>query len=274
MNYIFHPLVKQLLEAFIDQPRSSLLISGPPGSGKSGCLDYLVEQILGGQGRPGEVLRLADNSIDSMRQLLTQLSRTRQDISRPRLAVIDDLGSLNPAAQTILLKTLEEPPAGSHFLLAALDNSLPATIVSRCQLVQLRRPKQADIFKLLASYPSKQLEKAYQAADGWPAAMIGYLKDQDSPINQQIRLAKGFLAKDGQRRAVHLFSKDNQADLSQLLAGLIRLSRAKLMSAANSNSQAQAKLWLRRLEKLQSLQQRFSDGQNRRGLALGLAAIF
>jgi DNA polymerase-3 subunit delta' len=58
---------------------------------------------------------------------------------RYKIFLIQDVHMANDSFANKLLKTLEEPPGHALFLLTALDrNRLLATIVSRCQLLELR----------------------------------------------------------------------------------------------------------------------------------------
>ena len=55
---------------------------------------------------------------------------------RARVVLVDPAHELNPTASNILLKTLEEPPSGTHFVLITTAASrLLTTIRSRCQRV-------------------------------------------------------------------------------------------------------------------------------------------
>ena len=59
--------------------------------------------------------------------------------ARYRLIVIQEADRMNTQAANALLKVLEEPPLGTHFVLLALQPSeLLPTIVSRCQVLRFR----------------------------------------------------------------------------------------------------------------------------------------
>lgn len=270
-----HPTSQRLLDSFAADPRGSLLVTGPAGSGRTTSLDYLIQQTLGREHRPGEVLFLTDKNIDGLRQLLKQLSLTRHNPKKPRLAVIDKVDQLVVAAQSILLKTLEEPPAKSHFVLTAESaQSLPPTIVSRCQLVRLRRPAKADLFKLFPAKTKLELELAHLIADGWPGDFCQLASDQNSDLQQQVKLAKDYLGLDKQGRAIYLTNKANLETIDQLLAGLIRLAQAALRTAAAQDKLEVCQSWQKRLERLLWLDEFFSATSSQRALALGLTSIF
>jgi len=61
-----------------------------------------------------------------------------------KVIVVHPAESLNAAAFNALLKSLEEPPPNTHFLLVShRPHLLPATITSRCQQVALAAPAEA-----------------------------------------------------------------------------------------------------------------------------------
>jgi len=88
-------------------------------AGKSASQDIRIEQIR----------RLNDWAVNTSHR------------GRAKVALIYPADALNPAAANALLKTLEEPPPGVQFLLAAhrLDALLP-TIRSRCRHAAMPRP--------------------------------------------------------------------------------------------------------------------------------------
>ena len=74
-----------------------------------------------------------------------------------KLGLIDDADCMNTQAQNAFLKTLEEPPRDTFFILATANpSSLLPTIISRCQTILLLTNKcaytfagTADLFKVL-----------------------------------------------------------------------------------------------------------------------------
>lgn len=78
--------------------------------------------------------------VGRVRELIawTQLTSHR---GGSRVAVIAPAERMNASAANALLKTLEEPPAGTYlFLVSDQPGRLPATIVSRCQRLIAPRP--------------------------------------------------------------------------------------------------------------------------------------
>lgn len=92
------------------------------------------------EGKPYETKR--NIPIDEVRALQRRLT-TRPTLGERRVVIVDPADDLEPNAANALLKSLEEPPAGTYFLLVAhrIGRLLP-TIRSRCRI--LRFPAVAD----------------------------------------------------------------------------------------------------------------------------------
>jgi DNA polymerase III delta' subunit len=64
---------------------------------------------------------------------------TRPYVSKRKVFIIDDAEALTAEAANALLKLLEEPPAHVNFILTTSNESaIPATVISRCQVIPLR----------------------------------------------------------------------------------------------------------------------------------------
>ena len=77
--------------------------------------------------------------IDQVREAIDRAAY-RPFEGRRRVVIVDDADALNAEAQNALLKTLEEPPAASTFVLVTSrpDMLLP-TVLSRCQRLRFGR---------------------------------------------------------------------------------------------------------------------------------------
>ena len=87
--------------------------------------------------------------IDQVRDAIER-SAYRPFEGRRRVVILDDADAMNPDAQNALLKTLEEPPAASTFVLVTSrpDMLLP-TVRSRCQRLRFGRLSPADVAAVL-----------------------------------------------------------------------------------------------------------------------------
>jgi DNA polymerase-3 subunit delta' len=103
----------------------------------------------------GEVLK-----IDQIRDMQRRL-RFRPLEGGRRVCLIDAADRLNDAASNALLKTLEEPPDGTHLILiSSRPRLLLPTILSRCQWVKFRSLSRAHIVQILKKSHSLEGEKA------------------------------------------------------------------------------------------------------------------
>lgn len=79
-------------------------------------------------------------SIAQIRQLISQLAE-RPLLASRRAFILDDADRMRAEGFNALLKTLEEPPPHGHLILVtAHADALPATVLSRCQLVRFAPP--------------------------------------------------------------------------------------------------------------------------------------
>ncbi len=84
---------------------------------------------------------------------------------RRRVVIVDDAEAMAPAAQSALLKTLEEPPSATVFLLvSAMPDALLPTVRSRCPRVRFAQLAAADVAHVLVR------DHGYTAADAQAAA--------------------------------------------------------------------------------------------------------
>ncbi len=108
---------------------------------------------------------------------------------RRKIAVVDDVDSMNDEAANAFLKTLEEPPPGAVLiLLGTSPEQQLETIVSRCQVVRFEPLAQAELASLL-------LEKGI-AADEAEALKLASMAD--GSVSRALGLADPEL--DGYRR--------------------------------------------------------------------------
>lgn len=103
-------------------------------------------------GRSPDVLEIdgaSNNSVDDVRAIRENISYGPVK-SKRKAYIIDEVHMLSKSAFNALLKTLEEPPAHTVFILATTDpQKIPMTVLSRCQRYDLRRLGTADIVRQL-----------------------------------------------------------------------------------------------------------------------------
>jgi DNA polymerase-3 subunit delta' len=129
------------------------------------------------EGKPYQTKR--NITVDQVRAMQQRLT-TRPTLGNRRAIIIDPADELEKSAANALLKSLEEPPAGSHFLLVVhrLGRLLP-TLRSRCRLLQFPRVGAAEIDGILHR-EAPQADDAVRAAaiaaaGGSPGAAIHFI---------------------------------------------------------------------------------------------------
>ncbi len=110
--------------------------------------------------------------VEDVRQLRDSLHHTRGRAGH-RVAIIDSIDDCNPAAANALLKTLEEPPADTTFLLVShRPGQLLPTIKSRCHNLALRPIAADDVRAILLEHDAglapAELDRAVALSGGRP----------------------------------------------------------------------------------------------------------
>jgi len=102
-----------------------------------------------------EIDAASNRGIDEIRDLKEKLhfAPTR---GKAKIYIIDEVHMLTKEAFNALLKTLEEPPSHSYFILATTEvHKIPETIISRCQRFDFKRIGERELIDRL-KYIAKQ----------------------------------------------------------------------------------------------------------------------
>lgn len=116
--------------------------------------------------------------IDAVRALIKKLSLKPQ-YSGYRVVLIQPADKMNMNSANAFLKCLEEPPERTVFLLLTeAMQTLPATILSRCQKMSLAVPKTAEVLPWLKEQGvNEQAELLLNLAQGSPLLAVEYAKN-------------------------------------------------------------------------------------------------
>jgi DNA polymerase III subunit delta' len=190
--------------------------------------------------------------VDQARQAIER-SAYRPFEGRRRVVIVDDADAMEASAQNALLKTLEEPPSASTFVLVtARPDVLLPTVLSRCQRLRFGRLAPADVAAVLIrdhGFAEPEAHAAALLADGSIAralegdsesyvdarnAALGMLKALATSLDPRQRLAAAKVL--GGDKA----DRDELGRRLQLVSSMLRdlgvlLSRADERALANAD---------------------------------------
>src|SRR5439155_24893285 len=165
---------------FAGELAKALLCEAPPAGRLEACdqcvactlVDASTHPDLFTVGRPEESNEIP---IEIMRELCRGFG-LKSARGRGKVAILDDADDLNDASANCFLKTLEEPPPRSLFILVgtSMDRQLP-TIVSRCQVVRfapLSAEVMADLLKAHGAGDAQQVQRLVRLAGGSPGQAL------------------------------------------------------------------------------------------------------
>jgi DNA polymerase-3 subunit gamma/tau len=109
----------------------------------------------------------SNNSVDDIRELRESVAYAPVS-GRRKVYILDEAHMLSTAAWNAFLKTLEEPPPNTVFVLATTEaNKVPATVVDRCHRFDFQRPtveQLASVVRRAAQAESIEIPPAAVAA--------------------------------------------------------------------------------------------------------------
>lgn len=176
------------------RPPHALMLTGGVGTGKRCAAAWLARSRLGMPvaGGPEYPLAIPEHAdlrwitcpedkfsigIEQVRDLVGELNLTSYE-GGGKVAVIEPADAMTHSAANSLLKTLEEPP-GDTLLILVVDRPgrLPATIVSRCQRLNVHLPSESTgMAWLQALRPGTEWGPVLREAGKAPLAAIGVLE--------------------------------------------------------------------------------------------------
>jgi len=140
--------LQKLLQRKTGVPKS-YLFHGDRGCGKT-TFSRLIAKELGVSGLDYKEVDMADKTgVENMRSII-ESAHCSPNKSPYRIFMLDEVHQVSKSSMNALLKTLEDPPKKTIFILSTTDpERLLKTIVSRCHSFHIKPLKMKEMGKLL-----------------------------------------------------------------------------------------------------------------------------
>ena len=236
-------MVVRTLRNAISQDRTAhaYLFCGPRGTGKTSTARILAKALNcldPQQGEPDnqcavctainegramdliEIDAASNRGIDDIRNVRDRVSYGPTE-GRFKIYIVDEVHMLTAEAFNALLKTLEEPPAHSIFILATTEaHKVPLTIVSRCQRFDFRRiPLDESIAKLTDLSRQEGVDASPEALALIARESAGSLRDAENLLERALISYGSTLTEEHLRDLLELGSDEHALDLAGHVAG-------------------------------------------------------
>ena len=171
-------------------------------------------------------------TVDQIRNLIVQLSKS-SFFNSYKIGIIQDAESMHISASNAFLKTMEEPRDKVVIILIASSLvNIPATIISRSQIVNFRPVKISTIYDFLIKEYNIKREKAMDIAHismGSPALAVKFLQEQEyyEAYTEMSRVFVSFFSKNINEK----FSDIDHYNDSRIFIGT---SRGEILLSENS----------------------------------------
>jgi DNA polymerase-3 subunit gamma/tau len=127
----------------------------------------------------------SNNSVDDIRELRDSVAFAPVS-GRRKVYILDEAHMLSTAAWNAFLKTLEEPPPNTVFVLATTEaQKVPATVVDRCHRFDFQRPTVEQIAQVLRrTAEAESIEIPPEAIAALARAATGSFRDALGTLEQ------------------------------------------------------------------------------------------
>ncbi len=264
-----NPNTQKAVEAYLLSPGQAIGLIGQKWLNKSQLAIFIAERLLNIKAGSLEAYPyyisitnedLSSIGIDEIRAINEFLIlKVPNDKAINRLVIINRAERLTLEAQNALLKSLEEPPLKTVFILTSEStNSLLPTIISRLNLINVHKPLPSDLIKYYQElgYQKADINQALLIADGLPGLMDQLIINQDNPITEALTIARSLLSSTTFERlsSINDLSKDKR-QLKSVLFVIKQMARI----GVKSDDQASANRWRRILAATLESEQKLSS---------------
>jgi DNA polymerase-3 subunit gamma/tau len=231
------------------------LFAGPRGTGKTTAARVLAKSLNCTDRRDGgepcnecgscvaitegsslDVIELdaaSHNSVDDIRDMRVSVSTVASAGGAKRVFILDEAHMLSKAAGNALLKTLEEPPAHVHFVLATTEPyKLLDTIRSRAQRFDFHPVSIGTLVKHLSAISDREgYERTDEALIAVARHARGSVRDSMSLLEQVAALGESSVEIAGVNRALGLADREVYGRLGAAVADLDARSALEMVAA-------------------------------------------
>lgn len=139
-----------------------------------------------------EIDAASNTGVDNIREVIER-ANFAPSVWRTKFYIVDEVHMLSISAFNALLKTLEEPPPHTAFILATTEvHKVPATVASRCQRFDFRRvPLDAMVARLEHICELEEIPAEREALELVARHATGSLRDAESLLDQLRVFAEG-----------------------------------------------------------------------------------
>jgi DNA polymerase III subunit gamma/tau len=129
----------------------------------------------------------SNNSVDDIRELRESVAYAPVSGKR-KVYILDEAHMLSTAAWNAFLKTLEEPPPNTVFVLATTEaQKVPATVVDRCHRFDFHRPTVEQIASVVRrAAEAEQIEIPPEAVSALARSATGSFRDALGTLEQLV----------------------------------------------------------------------------------------
>ncbi len=225
------------------QPAHAYLLSGTRGTGKTTTARLIAKSLNCERRKDGasepcnecsqcmditrgaaldviEIDAASHTGVDTVRETIIENAQFQPTKSKYKIFIVDEVHMLSTSAFNALLKTLEEPPAKTIFILATTEiQKLPATILSRCQRYTFKKiPRELMAKRLGEIVAAEGVKASPDIINRLVRASEGSARDAVSLLDQIIAASGAEITEDDLATVIPVTSLNRLIALAEVMS--------------------------------------------------------